>query len=648
MPADAAVRVRREAIIEGLRAYRLQGTFGVNERYWGQRQPHFVDDGSRRCAVAFLLDRTGYGDVTDAVAGANNYAWVADLAEEPKFLHWLDRHGLTLAEAARIQAPGVTSSLDFEIPPAPPSFLNSDAPRSQPVTGRPPPQRGGSATGRSRAVSVASRRPGARGMQLGSSDTGSWTPWFNLQTSRWFGPRALPAIASGRTRSDSFQRQIHARCLEATKDGHIQVRAAAAQALGRLGVTGDDLRLLLEDQAYEVKLAAVAGLAHAGTASAVHTLLGLATRQNQLQPFALAAIGATGRRDASAERVVAELLSNSRIPAVMVGAAAHDRLLGGVAKPETVARARTGNTTTIRGLAAAAVDGDTRNATIAALTQALSSPGKPARRSAASALARTHADLALPALMTAYELERDIDTKAQLLLAIGEHGGDAANPFLIEQMKKGKKPVRGWAAAALGIWGRARGNKQLAPLVLKGYEGERNSDRRGLWLISLGLLRDAGSRDLLVTTYEKSKNSTLRAAAVYALGLLGDDSVGVLYEEALHEDDCPFVRTAAATVCAALLGDKATPILASAITSERDTTLRGLITFSLGATGDRAAATHLLTLSEDKTASVRAAAIRGLGRLFAVQRERSFAKLGWGSLPLDLPPTFRYLALLDR
>lgn len=647
-PANPAVRARRGAIIEGLRAYRLQGTYGINERYWGLRQPHFVDDGGRRCAVAFLLDRTGHGDVTEAVARASNYAWVADLAEEPGFLHWLDRYGLTLAEAARIQAPGVTSSLLSDLPPpAPPSYSRPVDSIGGATTPRPAGGRT-SARGAARTAAVTPRRSNAGGMQLAVSDSGSWTPWFDLQASRWFGPRPLPVVTSIGTRSDELPSQARARCLAATKDGHIQVRAAAAQALGRLGVTGDDLRSLLEDQSYEVKLAAVAGFAHAGTAAAVHTLLGLATKPNQLQPFALAAIGASGRRDASAERIVSELLENSRIPSVMVGAAAHDRLLGGAAKPATVSRTRAGKTTTIRGLAAAAVDGDARNTTIAALTQALSSAGHPARRSAAAALARTHADLALPALMTAYELERDIDTRSQLLLAIGEHGGDAARPFLIEQMSKGKKMLRGWAAAGLGIWGRAHGDQKLAALVRKGYKGERNSDRRGLWLISLGLLRDDGSSSLLVETYEKSRNSTLRAAAVYALGLLGNDSVGEVYETALREDDCPFVRTAAATVCAALLGAKATPILASAIKTERDTTLRGVMAFSFGATGDPAAAKHLFTLSQDKSATVRAAAIRGLGRLLAVQRDRSFAKLAWGSMPIDLPPTFRYLARLDR
>lgn len=648
-PEDAAVRARREAIIDGLRAYRLQGIYGLNERFFGQRQPHFVDEGGRRCAVAFLLDRTGHGEVTDAVARTHNYAWVADLATEPTFLSWLDRHGLTLAEAARIQAPGVTRPLaTIEPPPAPPDAILPNTPNPRTTAARTMPRRAVAGRPNARPTPVGAPRSNARGMALASSDTGSWTPWFDLQTSRYFGPRSLPPVPAGRTSSNTYQHQARTRILEAAKDDHIQVRAAAAQSLGRLGVTGDELRSMLEDQAYEVKLAAVAGLSHAGTASAVHTLLGLATEPNLLQPFALAGIGASGRQDASAQRVASDLLAKSRIPAIMVGAAAHDRLLGGDAKEATVERARNGNTTTIRGLAVAAVDGDARNTTIAALTQALSSAGKPARRSAAAALARTHADLALPALLTAYELERDIDTRAQLLLAIGEHGGAAARPFLIEQMQKGKKLVRGWAAAGLGIWARGSDTKQLAPLVRKGFDKERNSDRRGLWLIALGLLQDKGSRDLLIETYEDSKNSTLRAAAVYALGLLGENSVGDLYEKALRDDDCPFVRTAAATVSAAVLGDKATSMLASAVVDEKDTTLRGTITFSLGATGDPAAAKHLLALSKDKSPAVRAGAIRGLGRLFAVRRDRSFAKLAWGAMPLDLPPTFRYLALLDR
>jgi hypothetical protein len=51
----------------------------------------------------FPLERTGYGRVVDHVASRRNNATVFELADEPGLGDWLDRQGITLAEAARIQ-----------------------------------------------------------------------------------------------------------------------------------------------------------------------------------------------------------------------------------------------------------------------------------------------------------------------------------------------------------------------------------------------------------------------------------------------------------------------------------------------------------------------------------------------------------------
>ena len=69
------------------------------------RVPWFVDSEGRRCAVAFLLDHTGRGDLTLAVRQECNHAWIAGLANNTALQDWLQEHGLTLAEAARIQGP---------------------------------------------------------------------------------------------------------------------------------------------------------------------------------------------------------------------------------------------------------------------------------------------------------------------------------------------------------------------------------------------------------------------------------------------------------------------------------------------------------------------------------------------------------------
>src|SRR5262245_26013074 len=117
-PADAAVAARRAFVIDALRDYRERGDFGINRAYDGSRVPLFVDADGRRCAVAWLLDCTGNGDLTLAIQRRCNQAWVAELASDPALQTWLATHGLSAVEAARIQAPG-SGWVTTEPPPQP-------------------------------------------------------------------------------------------------------------------------------------------------------------------------------------------------------------------------------------------------------------------------------------------------------------------------------------------------------------------------------------------------------------------------------------------------------------------------------------------------------------------------------------------------
>lgn len=102
----AALRHRRSALIEQLRAYRNRGVFPHNRDFAGQAVPYFIDRPTGTlCAVAHLLESTGRRDLVDRVAGADNNVWVVELAGDREFSAWLDTWGLTLAEAARIQVP---------------------------------------------------------------------------------------------------------------------------------------------------------------------------------------------------------------------------------------------------------------------------------------------------------------------------------------------------------------------------------------------------------------------------------------------------------------------------------------------------------------------------------------------------------------
>lgn len=96
----------RDKLLEELARYRDIGEFPRNYDFPGERVPYFIDRKTgTRCAVAFLLESTGRGDVVQRVVATNNNVWVPQLAGDAEFTAWLDENGLTLAEAARIQVP---------------------------------------------------------------------------------------------------------------------------------------------------------------------------------------------------------------------------------------------------------------------------------------------------------------------------------------------------------------------------------------------------------------------------------------------------------------------------------------------------------------------------------------------------------------
>ena len=95
-------RAARLEMIATLGAYRDARRFPRNTRFV-EPTPFFIDDDGTRCAMAHLIETSGHGDFVKAVAATRNTAYIDDLASEATLLRWLDAHGLTVAEAARIQ-----------------------------------------------------------------------------------------------------------------------------------------------------------------------------------------------------------------------------------------------------------------------------------------------------------------------------------------------------------------------------------------------------------------------------------------------------------------------------------------------------------------------------------------------------------------
>lgn len=111
-PSARAARWRN---LDVLHEYWVRGVFPKNTIVPGARVPIFVDRYGTRCAMAYLIERSGRGDLVARVAATNNYARIRDLKSDPDLVAWLRANGLTAGEAALIQ-PSYGGS-----PPAPPT-----------------------------------------------------------------------------------------------------------------------------------------------------------------------------------------------------------------------------------------------------------------------------------------------------------------------------------------------------------------------------------------------------------------------------------------------------------------------------------------------------------------------------------------------
>jgi len=99
---SSSQRARRARLTSWLRDYRNAGQFPVNDKF-DTPTPFFRDSKGTLCAMAYLIDRSGRKDIVDKVEATRNTAYIAELADDPALIAWLDSSGLSVAEAARIQ-----------------------------------------------------------------------------------------------------------------------------------------------------------------------------------------------------------------------------------------------------------------------------------------------------------------------------------------------------------------------------------------------------------------------------------------------------------------------------------------------------------------------------------------------------------------
>lgn len=103
---SASQRAARAEAIERLRVYAARAEFPHNH-HRAALTPVFIDEHGTRCAMAHLIEEADGAALVAKVNREKNLAYIPELAADtsfqPELVAWLDRNGLSAAEAARIQ-----------------------------------------------------------------------------------------------------------------------------------------------------------------------------------------------------------------------------------------------------------------------------------------------------------------------------------------------------------------------------------------------------------------------------------------------------------------------------------------------------------------------------------------------------------------
>lgn len=561
---SAAQRSGRAQALAELRAYCERGVFGVNRDPRSARQACFVDGGGRLCAVANLMAAAGERALVDEVAATANHAYVVELASVPALVAWLDSVGLSVEEAARIQAPSShanppttgstigTSSASGGMPSAsgsgpssggksssssspwgagarPGGSVISSGPQSGGSTGSvtsaaPDDKRGGRTTSRGQPDRNGSMRSGAVWTPDGSED--GWWLWWEMNKLRFLTPNRLAA------RSDTGS--------PAVTHGNDAARGLSRTGMGRdarfgSGVgsnTASDARLELlplltsltqaEDATLRARAAVTLGRLGGRDAVAPLTAL-LSDNQMIVRHAAILGLGATGAMEAAP--TLLHLATDGTLPGD------NGSQLSSWARPLALVSLGLGR----RHGMSAVLDGF-----VAELASA-----ETAERPELGTAALLYQDLAPSEALSAFMLATVDDEQAEPGLrcrateALGQLGDAAQLSRLTHLLGAGQIEERRSAALALSGF-----EHPLALAALKtAYELESEPVARGFLLLSVAEQGGQGARDFLVRAARGGAQSA-RPWAALGLGLMarGMADRGELAEQPAYAEVCAVLR----------------------------------------------------------------------------------------------------------
>jgi len=658
---SAEQRAVRETLIQELAAYRERGIFTSNPDFPDERMPYFVDGEGRLCAVANLLRVCSQEGLVKAVAAIQNHAFVADLTESSELLAWLEHSGITLREAARIQMPvpfGNSKIRVGESPsagnaPRPPTKGTYSGPSDGTGGATPAPTLpGGSSpsvpSGPSPTNGIPTGAP--TGMKPGGVVSGGlegWAVWWEMNKLDFLRPNRLGEKIGPFTGDDlatGFSKEWVEKERQALlpllnrflEDPDPIVRCSAAIAVGRVGGRSAVQNLIsrFSDSNQWVRNRAILALGATGSREAEHLLLRIAANGKPTddgqkisplaRPMALLALAVGhkhgfGREADSLVSSFSRGLDGDGKVAVGLGLALYQTLAPFSALRGFVleAAADQGTEGSLRCRSVEALRHETDRESLAFLTRAINGPNLEIRRSAALALGEFRHPLALPALQTAFELEKDALTRGFALISIGRQGGGEAVDFLLRAIKEGGNAMHPWSALALGIAAREGGSPEAKKAIREAFAKEGNQDFFGAYLLASGIARDAEAVSEIRRVLVASKNPDLRGHAALALAMTGDSEVRAILLQKLQDEKSIRAKVSIAQALGILGDSRDVGAMLSLLRDLRDPSERVLIAVALGFHGSPEAVKGLLDVIQDPKlyGSARSAAIDSLAIL---------------------------------
>ena len=235
------------------------------------------------------------------------------------------------------------------------------------------------------------------------------------------------------------------------------------------------------------------------------------------------------------------------------------------------------------------------------------------RRSALTALGLTQPDgkkraLVLQTLHRHMTNGKTTGERNFAALALGQFGGEEAFHILRPVVIRGRDRTTAFAALGLGILcERWREDPKRAALLDRGlgalrsgFQKARNPSFKGGLAIALGIARDAGAGEAMLTALKKHNDEKLRGYLAIALGMVNyTPSIEYLLGVLDHSENCPLLRQQTAIALGLMGNREVSRRLVKSFQDDVSGFVQASATQALGYIGDRKAIRLLTDMLDD-------------------------------------------------